>query len=500
MLLARRNLSSTVLKRSKSTNHDLYSSFRTWRQEILNYDDMDGHLQDEVVKFALPYYHRNLLVDSKREEPNAYNVKTRLRGPTPASIVDIAGESNEQWFLNEIRCEKYPAGAAHGKRHVVMLHGYAASSVWWCRNIFEMMDRAVVDKSSLHIHSIDMLGFGMSGRPNVVYPHESKIYKQLPLTASHVQVGKDPVCKGCGGRVDGRKDESTWCKCGLPRITVNARDVLNHLPNQQALVQEVEEVYVESLEQWRIANEIDNFDIVSHSLGAYMSVAYAMKYPHRVNKLVLTSPGGMERSPFAVTNPAYSELAGQVKMGGPIPTDIVSKISNSPDSYNFLGRFFKTDKTFKKCWDWNVSLFGIIRWMGPLGPKAIYDFFEPKLMRTNAIRSSEELDAFIKYMYSTYIRESFSETSINRIFESTIVGKVPILDKLEALSKDQLKDTLWLFGQYDMMYPKTGEMARDILLGQGKMSKFKLVPAAGHNVAMDNDAEFNDQVIKYLKL
>lgn len=499
-MLLRRNFSITLLRRSTSTNHNLYTSFRTWREEILNYDDMDGHLQDEVVKYALPYYNRNLLVEAKRGEPHAYCVKTHLEGPTPTSVIDTEGESNEQWFLNEIRCERYPLEAEKKSRHIVMLHGFAASSVWWCRNMFEMMNRAEIDDSSLHIHSIDMMGFGLSGRPNVIYPHESKIYKQLPLKASHVQVLKDPVCKSCGGRVDGRKDESTWCKCGQPRITINTRDILNHLPNQQTLVKEVEEIYVESLEQWRIANGIEQFDLVSHSLGSYMSIAYSMKYPTRVNKLVLTSPGGMERSPFSVTNPKYFDLMSKVKNGEPIPTELVSKISNSPDSYDFMGRYFKTNDVFKQCWDWNTSLFGIIRWLGPFGPKAIYDFFEPKLSRTNAIQSSEEMDAFIKYMYSTYIRESFSETSINRIFESTIVGKVPILDKLESLSPDQLKNTLWLFGQYDFMYPKTGEMARDILKGQGKKSQFELISLAGHNVAMDNDKDFNDKVIKYLEL
>lgn len=461
---------------------------------------MDGHLQDEAVKFALPYYHRNLLVEAERTEPQAYCVKTQLKGETPAAVVDIEGESNEQWFMNEIRCEKYPAKKETGSRHIVMLHGFAASSVWWCRNMNEMIQQAHIKDSSLHIHSIDMLGFGLSGRPNVVYPHESKIYKQLPLTTRHVQVDKDPVCKSCGGRIDGRKDESTWCKCGQPSFTVNTKDILNHLPNQQTLVKEVEDIYVESLEQWRIANGIDQFDIVSHSLGAYMSIAYAIKYPKRVNKLVLTSPGGMERSPFSVTNPKYDDLISKLRNSEPMPTELVSKISNLPNSYEFMGRYFKTNETFKKCWDWNTSLFSIIRWLGPFGPKAIYDFFEPKLIRTNAIQSPEEMDAFIKYMYSTYIRESFSETSINRIFESTIVAKVPILDKLEKLNEDQLRDTLWLFGQYDFMYPKTGEMAMDILKGQGKNSKFEIIPSAGHNVAMDNDKDFNDQVIKYLQL
>lgn len=37
--------------------------------------------------------------------------------------------------------------------------------------------------------------------------------------------------------------------------------------------------------------------LVGHSLGAYMSVAYALKYPTRVSKLVLLSPAGVPRDP-----------------------------------------------------------------------------------------------------------------------------------------------------------------------------------------------------------
>lgn len=38
---------------------------------------------------------------------------------------------------------------------------------------------------------------------------------------------------------------------------------------------------------------IDNMTVVAHSLGGYISVAYTLKHPERVSKLVLVSPAGV---------------------------------------------------------------------------------------------------------------------------------------------------------------------------------------------------------------
>lgn len=496
-MILKRFFATSRIGRSNATNHNWKTSWQTWSKELLNYDDSARYWQDKLLSQVLPYYHSNPLVGHQYGQPEAYCVQNHLQGPKPVAIVD---KETDQWVLNEIRVVK-ESNKESEKRHVVMLHGFAASSVWWARNMDYLVENSKAD--NLHIHSLDMLGFGLSGRPDVIYPSETKIYKQLPIEIVGVDSrGKIPFCVKCHGRVDGRKDPKTWCECGEPHYKIKTNELLHHLPNQESLVKEVEDIYVESLEQWRILNNIDSFDLVSHSLGAYMSLAYSLKYPNRVNKLVLTSPGGMEKTPFAVTNPEYKELVQKVEKGeAELPTHLNWPISSKADSYQFLGRVFSTNEIFRKCWDANVSLFGILRWLGPVGPKLIYDFFEPKLLRTNAIKSKEEMDLFIKYMYSSYIRESFSETSINRIFESTFAGKVPILDKVSKLQdENQLKDTLWLFGQYDIMYPKTGELASKILQDQGKSSGFKVISNAGHNVAMDNDLDFNETVMKYLDL
>lgn len=55
-------------------------------------------------------------------------------------------------------------------------------------------------------------------------------------------------------------------------------------------VAETEAFFVESLEKWREKNEIDSMTLLGHSLGGYLSTCYSLKYPERVEKLILVSP------------------------------------------------------------------------------------------------------------------------------------------------------------------------------------------------------------------
>ena len=64
-----------------------------------------------------------------------------------------------------------------------------------------------------------------------------------------------------------------------------------------ARVTEAESFFIDSLEEWRAQMSLPKMTLISHSLGAYFSVAYALKYPDRVHKLILLSPAGVPRGP-----------------------------------------------------------------------------------------------------------------------------------------------------------------------------------------------------------
>jgi len=53
-----------------------------------------------------------------------------------------------------------------------------------------------------------------------------------------------------------------------------------------------ESEFVEALERWREGVGLDEFILLGHSLGAFLSLSYSMKYPSRVRHLILNDPWG----------------------------------------------------------------------------------------------------------------------------------------------------------------------------------------------------------------
>lgn len=121
----------------------------------------------------------------------------------------------------------------------VLLHGYGAGLGFFFKNFSSLGEWASSRRSS--VYAIDWLGMGRSAR--------------------------------------------------VPFVVSAKRD---DIPGR---VREAEAFFVDSLEEWREKMKLDKMTLVGHSLGAYMSVAYALKYPTRVSKLVLLSPAGVPEGP-----------------------------------------------------------------------------------------------------------------------------------------------------------------------------------------------------------
>lgn len=121
----------------------------------------------------------------------------------------------------------------------VLLHGYGAGLGFFYRN-FPALGSWVAD-SGIPLYALDWLGMGRSSRP--------------PF-----------------------------------RIKAAREDTI-------ARVSEAESFFIESLEQWREKMGLRKMTLIGHSLGAYLTVAYTLRHPERVSRLVLLSPAGVPQDP-----------------------------------------------------------------------------------------------------------------------------------------------------------------------------------------------------------
>ncbi|KAG5368770.1 putative cardiolipin-specific deacylase [Yarrowia sp. E02] len=146
-------------------------------------------------------------------------------------------EIKKNVYINDFHIvnTEQPAYQSSSSRTLVMLHGWGTGMGLW----FENLD-AISSLPGWNIHVLDNPGMGRSTRETF-----------------NITQQKDDV--------DGRK-----------------------------MVAETEEWYLSRLEAWREKKGIERFVLLGHSLGGYIASIYAMKYPHRVERLILVSPVGVE--------------------------------------------------------------------------------------------------------------------------------------------------------------------------------------------------------------
>jgi cardiolipin-specific phospholipase len=306
-------------------------------------------------------------------------------------------------------------GEPPAEDHLVIMHGYGAGLGFFYKN-FEGLSRT----RGWKLWALDLLGMGRSSRPPFV---------------------------------------------------VRARE-----PRER--IAEVEGWFVDALEEWRVQRGLDKFTLLGHSLGGYMAVAYALKYPGRLNKLILASPVGIPEDPYAVNAPmpdATPSSGAALGDSGSSADPNVPDAAQMRDNNNFLNARSKAaavdgkkaaaaghgdghgspngdkaaagaapapppppppprrpyPKWLTYLWDANVSPFSIVRWSGPLGPR----FVSGWTSRRFAQLPPDEAQALHTYAYSLFRLRGSGEYALSYVLAPGAYARHPLIRRIHQVGR-----------------------------------------------------------------
>ena len=373
------------------------------------------------------------------------------------------------------------------EENLVMLHGYGAGLGFFYKN-FEGLSRVPGWK----VYALDLLGMGRSSRPP---------------------------------------------------FKLQAKD-------RQASITEAESWFIDALEEWRVQKRIDRFTLLGHSLGGYMAVAYALKYPGHLNKLILASPVGIPEDPYAVNadmpEPDSSTMANEFSQD---QEEDLKNASNpklpdgakTGDNNNFMNARKKREEATQNAdktnaprkplpkwltylWDANISPFSLVRWSGPLGPRFVSGWTSRRFSHLG----TEEAEALHTYAYSLFRQRGSGEYALAYILAPGAFARSPLIRRIAGVGRQYLKPDgstsssvecatrkrengipiVLMYGENDWMDVAGGFAAEKKLKeerakilkestpqeqAQDKGSaKVVVIKNAGHHVYLDGWEEFNE--------
>ncbi|KAL3418405.1 hypothetical protein PVAG01_10121 [Phlyctema vagabunda] len=362
------------------------------------------------------------------------------------------------------------------EENLVILHGYGAGLGFFYKN-FEGLSRV----KGWKLYALDMLGMGRSSRPP---------------------------------------------------FRIHAKD-------HQGKITEAENWFVDALEEWRVLRKIEKFTLLGHSMGGYMAVAYSLKYPGHLNKLILASPVGIPEDPYAVQadmpEPGESTMANEFIQDG--QDDIVNPNGNTKSAGDNNNLFNARSKAGDKkpnpdapprrplpkwltyLWDANISPFSVVRWTGPLGPRFVSGWTSRRFSHL----PNNESEALHNYAYSLFRQRGSGEYALAYILAPGAFARSPLIRRIHGVGRQPIipdsdgaqgskKETgypvVLMYGEKDWMDIAGGyaaeqklkeEKARALKAAteeekkkENGSAKVVIIKNAGHHLYLEGWEEFNE--------
>ncbi|KAK4553697.1 hypothetical protein LTR86_009195 [Recurvomyces mirabilis] len=235
-----------------------------------------------------------------------------------------------------------------------------------------------------------------------------------------------------------------------PSFRIQAKD-------REGKAREAENWFIDALEEWRIKRGIEKMTLMGHSLGGYMAVCYALKYPGHLDKLILASPVGVPEDPYAINDdgPTPAEANAMAKEFAESQDEAVNGASKA-DGNNFLNQKDKREaeqqqqqngagrdapprrrpysKWLTTLWDANISPFSLVRLSGPLGPRLVSGWTSRRFGHLPA----EEAEALHDYSYSLFRQRGSGEYALAYILAPGAFARSPLIRRIQGVGRQVL--------------------------------------------------------------
>ncbi|CEJ84928.1 hypothetical protein VHEMI03619 [[Torrubiella] hemipterigena] len=288
-----------------------------------------------------------------------------------------------------------------------------------------------------------------------------------------------------------------------------------HAKSREDQVIEAESFFIDALEEWRKARNIERFTLLGHSLGGYLAVSYALKYPGHLKKLILASPVGIPEDPYAVS--AAMPEPGESTLENEFTKDqqTIAHVNSSPSSSPAAPRK-PLPSWLVWLWDANFSPFSFVRMSGPLGPRLVSGWTS---RRFNHL-PGDEPQTLHDYAFSIFKQRGSGEYALGYILAPGAYARRPVIDRIHQVGRQPLPQTdtskalketgipiVFMYGENDWM-DVAGGLASEVKINRAREELLKtataeekrndrgsarvvVIPKSGHHLYLDNPDDFN---------
>lgn len=208
------------------------------------------------------------------------------------------------------------------------------------------------------------------------------------------------------------------------------------------------------LERWRESMNIPKMILLGHSLGGFICSCYALKYPERVEHLILADPWGFTPAP-------------------------------NPKEHSFLRR--QLNRIFTK-----FPPFRMVRAAGPLAPRFLRSTRPDIVGKFESILEDHKKKVVSEYIYHCNNVSISGELAFHRLLKNGPWPEFPIGEKMRTQICHKIPMT-FIYGVNSWIDSTYGNLIKNAR--PNSYTNVHIVENAGHKVFSDNETVFNQLVI-----